>query len=98
MKTTIAWDTGRGYNNGKHRIAAMLEERGSILFVDVDRGINGRIPDLGFTKQEMLDYALFDEAAVLGQYDNGNYMLADPWDMLSEEGTMESLAALANNL
>lgn len=62
--TIIAFNTGRAYTQ---RIAAVLLNDGSTLFVDVDRGVEGRIN---------IDHPL-DSATLMNDYDNGRYHVPD---------------------
>lgn len=57
----LAWNTGRQYTKEGQRIAA-VRVAGGIVFVDVDRGIDGFIVDVPFT-----------EARILEAYDNNRY-------------------------
>lgn len=38
---TVAFNTGRLYTSAGQRIAALIADNGGLLFVDIDRGIEG---------------------------------------------------------
>ena len=66
MKITT-WNTGRHYSEHGQRIAA-AEVEGGIVFLDLDRGIDGLIPlaniarDLRTQAQHAYDYGNYDSA------------------------------------
>ena len=66
MKITT-WNTGAHYTEHGQRIAA-AEVKGGIVFIDIDRGIDGFIPvtntlrDLRDRAQNAYDYGNYDSA------------------------------------
>jgi hypothetical protein len=70
MKTTIKFNTERQYSPKGQRIAARILECGAVVFVDIDRGIDGVIAPLVDHETTAL---CFDQRYVMGAYDTGAY-------------------------
>jgi len=66
---TIAFNTGRAYTGSGQRIAARLLDNGRILFVDIDRNINGLTADT---------YISVTPSKVINEYDHGTYTYPAP--------------------
>ena len=63
LTKTLAFNTGRQYSEAGQRIAAGLLDDGSILFVDIDRGLEYVIPEGAVS---------FTQAAIMAAYDKGD--------------------------
>jgi len=66
----IKFNTGRQYTANGQRIIARLLDNGDVVFVDVDRQIEGRIPVL--CDREFVA-TIFDRAYVMDAYDSCSY-------------------------
>jgi len=66
----IKFNTGRHYTEHGQRIAARLLDDGSVVFVDADRQIEGRIAVL--CDREFVA-GMFNRAYVMDAYDAGAY-------------------------
>jgi len=73
---TIKFKTGREYTEHGQRIVARLLDNGNIVFLDIDRGIDGVINANGFSKEDVKEL-FFNRSAVMNAYDNGNYNISD---------------------
>lgn len=62
IKKTLVFNTGRQYSANGQRIAAALLSDDSIIFVDIDRGLEYAIPAGG---------ARFTQSSIMGAYDRG---------------------------
>jgi len=69
---TIKFKTGREYTERGQRIVARLLDNGDIVFLDVDRDIDGVISANGFSRDDVKEL-FFNRSAVMDAYDNGNY-------------------------
>lgn len=79
FKKTLAFNTGRQYSKNGQRIAAGLLNDGSILFADIDRGLEYLIP---------AGSASFDQNSILAAYDNGaiEWLNSNSWEpVLAQE-------------
>ena len=86
--TTIKFNTGREYTAQGQRIVARLLDDGSIVFLDIDRGIDGVIaPAQGLTREDVKD-PFFNRASVMDAYDNGNYNWGAQRELLAELETI----------
>lgn len=63
--SAISWNTGRWYTDAGQRMAAARMPSGPVMFVDVDRGIDGIIPAVGKVS--------VTQEWVMSQYDHNNY-------------------------
>jgi hypothetical protein len=68
MNEIKVFQTGRHYSEKGQRIAYMVDDE-NIYFVDIDRGIDGRIPHC-ISNQEN---KFISQEFVLSNYDYGNY-------------------------
>jgi len=59
---TLHFNSGRQYSANGQRIAAALLDDGSIIFVDIDRGLEYLIPAGG---------ARFNQSSIMAAYDRG---------------------------
>jgi hypothetical protein len=62
LTKTLVFNTGRQYSEAGQRIAAAQLDDGSILFVDIDRGLEYLIAP---------GAARFNQASIMGAYDRG---------------------------
>ena len=69
---TIKFKTGREYTEQGQRIVARLLDNGDIVFLDIDRGIDGVISANGISKEDIEDL-YFNRTTIMDCYDNGNY-------------------------
>lgn len=79
FKKTLVFNTGRQYSTAGQRIAAGLLNDGSILFVDIDRGLEYLLP---------AGSALFDQNSILAAYDAGavEWLDSNSWEpVLAQE-------------
>jgi hypothetical protein len=72
MGNVVVWNTGRHYSREGQRIAAQVLEDGRIVFVDIDRGIDGII------KGKTIDTAL--AVIVMNAYDENDYSAIPVWE------------------
>jgi hypothetical protein len=70
---TIKFNTGRDYTANGQRIAAALQDNGDIVFVDVDRQIDGVIHAGGLTRDDVLAFGYFTQRGVMQSYDENQY-------------------------
>lgn len=66
---TISFNTGRLYAEKHQRIAARLLDNGRILFVDIDRNIDGLTADT---------YSRVTPEFVMNEYDHNTYVYPAP--------------------
>lgn len=69
---TIKFNTGREYTEHGQRIVARLLDDGDIVFLDIDRGIDGVIRANGISKED-IEELYFNRVTIMDCYDNGNY-------------------------
>ena len=69
---TIKFKTGREYTEHGQRIVARLLDNGDIVFLDIDRGIDGVIRANGISKEDIEDL-YFNRTTIMDCYDNENY-------------------------
>jgi hypothetical protein len=74
--TILKFNTGRTYTVNGQRIAAALQDNGDIVFVDVDRHLEGTIRANGLTRQEVIDFGGFTQRGVMESYDRNEYTCA----------------------
>ena len=77
---TIHFNTGRQYSANGQRIAAALLDNGSIIFVDIDRGLEYIIP---------AGAARFNQSSIMAAYDRGGL------DWCNGHSLVKPLSALA---
>ena len=71
--TILKFNTGREYTANGQRIAASLQENGDIVFVDVDRQIDGVIRAGELTLDDVLTFRCFTEREIMKSYDRNEY-------------------------
>ena len=71
--TIIKFNTGREYTKNGQRIAASLQDNGDIVFVDIDRQIDGVIRANGLTLDEVLAFGYFTQRGIMESYDKNEY-------------------------
>jgi hypothetical protein len=71
--TIIKFNTGREYTKNGQRIAASLQDSGDIVFVDVDRQIDGVIRANGLTLEDVLAFGYFTQRGIMESYDKNEY-------------------------
>ena len=69
----LKFNTGREYTANGQRIAASLLENGDIVFVDVDRQIDGVISAGALTCDDVLAFGYFTQRGVMAAYDANQY-------------------------
>ena len=74
----IKFNTGREYTEQGQRIAARLLDNGDIVFLDIDRGIDGVISANGLSKKD-IEELYFNRTTIMDCYDNGNYNQGDAY-------------------
>tara|TARA_R110000868_G_scaffold89184_6_gene248369 strand:- start:7423 stop:7701 length:279 start_codon:yes stop_codon:yes gene_type:complete len=72
--TIIKFNTGREYTKNGQRIAASLQDSGDIVFVDVDRQIDGVIRANGLTLEDVLAFGYFTQRGIMESYDKNEYI------------------------
>lgn len=70
---TLKFNTGRLYTEAGQRIAAGLLDNGDIVFIDIDRDIDGLITADGMTKEQVKSRHLFSARDVMYAYDANIY-------------------------
>ena len=70
---TIKFNTGRMYGHGGQRIAAGLLENGDIVFIDIDRDIDGLIPAGNMSREDIKHCGLFKQRDIMRAYDENTY-------------------------
>lgn len=70
---TIKFNTGRMYGHGGQRIAAGLLENGDIVFIDIDRDIDGLIPAGNMSREDIKNCGLFRQREIMRAYDENTY-------------------------
>jgi hypothetical protein len=91
---TIKFKTGREYTEHGQRIVARLLENGNIVFLDIDRGIDGVISANGFSREDVKEL-FFNRSGVMDAYDNGNYNMSDS---LSRRELITELTTIAQTI
>ena len=92
---TIKFKTGREYTEHGQRIAARLLDNGDIVFLDIDRDIDGVISANGLNKKDIEDL-YFNRTTIMDCYDNGNYTGANFFFASSDrQELMTELAKIA---
>ena len=71
--TILKFNTGREYTANGQRIAATFLDNGDIVFVDVDRQIDGVISAGAFTCAEVLELGFFTQREIMAAYDANQY-------------------------
>lgn len=69
----LKFNTGREYTANGQRIAASLLENGDIVFVDVDRQIDGVIRAGELTLDDVLTFRCFTQREIMKSYDRNEY-------------------------
>jgi hypothetical protein len=69
----LKFNTGREYTKNGQRIAATLQENGDIVFVDVDRQIDGVISAGALTCEDVLAFGCFTQRGIMESYDRNEY-------------------------
>ena len=90
----IKFQTGREYTEHGQRIAARLLNNGDIVFLDIDRDIDGVISANGINKKDIEDL-YFNRTTIMDCYDNGNYSWANSFD---RQELMAELATIAQSI
>ena len=75
LTKTLAFNTGRQYSEAGQRVAAAQLDDGSILFVDIDRGLEYLIP---------AGAARFTQSSIMGAYDRGGLEWANNRTFVAE--------------
>jgi len=71
--TILKFNTGREYTKNGQRIAAALQDNGDIIFVDVDRQIDGVISAGALTCDDVLALGCFTQREIMASYDQNQY-------------------------
>ena len=71
--TILKFNTGREYAKNGQRIAASLLDNGTIVFVDIDRRIDGVISPGALTRDDVLAFGYFTQRGVMESYDKNEY-------------------------
>jgi hypothetical protein len=71
--TILKFNTGREYTANGQRIAAALQNNGDIVFVDVDRQIDGVISAGALTCDDVLALGCFTQRGIMESYDQNQY-------------------------
>ena len=71
--TILKFNTGREYTANGQRISAALQDNGDIVFVDVDRQIDGVIRAGELTLDDVLAFRCFTEREIMKSYDRNEY-------------------------
>ena len=82
--TILKFNTGREYTKNGQRIAAALQDNGDIIFVDVDRQIDGVISAGALTCDDVLALGCFTQRAIMASYDQNQYNGAVDRSMLQQ--------------
>ena len=69
----LKFNTGREYTANGQRIAAALQDNGDIVFVDVDRQIDGVISAGALTCEDVLAFGYFTQRGIMESYDKNEY-------------------------
>jgi hypothetical protein len=69
----LKFNTGREYTKNGQRIAASLQDNGDIVFVDVDRQIDGVISAGALTCDDVLELGYFTQREIMASYDANQY-------------------------
>ena len=69
----LKFNTGREYTANGQRIAAALQDNGDIVFLDIDRQIDGVISAGALTCDEVLAFGCFTQRAIMASYDQNQY-------------------------
>ena len=69
----LKFNTGREYTANGQRIAAALQNNGDIVFVDVDRQIDGVISAGALTCDDVLALGCFTQRGIMESYDQNQY-------------------------
>jgi hypothetical protein len=95
---TIKFKTGREYTEHGQRISACLLDDGDIVFLDIDRGIDGVIRANGISKED-IECLYFNRTTIMDCYDNGNYAGANLFFASSDrQELMAELATIAKSI
>ncbi len=73
-KKILKFNTGREYTAKGQRIAAALLENGDIVFVDIDRQIDGVIRAGALTRDDVLAFGYFTQRGIMDSYDKNEYI------------------------
>ena len=71
--TILKFNTGREYTKNGQRIAAALQDNGDIVFVDIDRQIDGVIRADQLTFDDVLTFRCFTQRGIMLAYDRNEY-------------------------
>lgn len=82
--TILKFNTGREYSKNGQRIAATFLDNGDIVFVDIDRQIDGVISAGALTCADVLDLGYFTQRAIMQSYDANQYDGAVDRSMLQQ--------------
>ena len=82
--TILKFNTGREYSKNGQRIAATFLDNGDIVFVDIDRQIDGVISAGALTCADVLDLGYFTQRAIMQSYDANQYDGAIDRSMLQQ--------------
>jgi hypothetical protein len=82
--TILKFNTGREYTANGQRIAASLQDNGNIVFVDVDRQIDGVISAGALTRDDVLALGYFTQRKIMESYDRNEYIGAVDRSMLQQ--------------
>jgi hypothetical protein len=80
----LKFNTKREYTKNGQRIAASLLENGDIVFVDVDRQIDGVISAGALTCDDVLALGCFTQRGIMESYDKNEYIGAVDRSMLQQ--------------
>lgn len=69
----LKFNTKREYAKNGQRIAAALQDNGNIVFVDIDRRIDGVISAGGLTCEDVLAFGYFTQRGIMESYDRNEY-------------------------
>jgi len=70
---TLKFNTGRLYTEQGQRIAAAFLDNGDIVFVDIDRDIDGLISAGGMSRDDIKHCGLFSQRDIMRAYDENTY-------------------------
>ena len=70
---TIKFNTGRMYGHTGQRSAAAHLDNGDIVFLDIDRGIDGLIPAGNMSRDDVKYCGLFSQRDIMRAYDENSY-------------------------
>lgn len=88
----LKFNTGREYTKNGQRIAAALQDNGDIVFVDVDRQIDGVISAGALTLEDVLELGYFTQREIMASYD------ANQYDGAIDRSMLQQLRDAANSL